>query len=68
MCRCSGLPPVAAAVPIKGRFGACRVSNAEARFADPFISGWIQDSRLRQVATDSAFSRGYGIGDRQLAV
>ena len=37
-----GLPPVAAVVPIKGRFGYCRVTTAEARFADPFISGWIQ--------------------------
>lgn len=38
----SGVSPIEAVVPIKGRFDFCRVTNAEARFADPFISGWLR--------------------------
>ena len=38
----SGVSPVEGVVPIKGRFDTCRVTNAEARFADPFISGWLR--------------------------
>jgi hypothetical protein len=38
----SGVSPVEGVVPIKGRFDTCRVTNAEAHFADPFISGWLR--------------------------
>lgn len=38
----SGVSPISAVVPIKRRFDSCRVSDAEARFADPFWSGWLR--------------------------
>lgn len=38
----SGISPVNAVVPIKRRFDSCRVAGAEARYADPFISGWLR--------------------------
>jgi hypothetical protein len=38
----SGVSPVDGVVAIKGRFDTCRVTNAEANFADPFISGWLR--------------------------
>ena len=38
----SGVSPISAVVPIKRRFDSCRVTSAEARFADPFITGWLR--------------------------
>jgi hypothetical protein len=38
----SGVSPVAGVVRIPRRFDSCRVTDAEANFADPFISGWLR--------------------------
>jgi len=39
----SGVSPISAVVPISGRFDSCRLTSAEARYADPFISdSWLR--------------------------
>lgn len=38
----SGVSPINAVVPIKRRFDSCRVTGAEARYEDPFITGWLR--------------------------
>lgn len=38
----SGVAPVFAVVPITRRFDSCRVTQAEARFSNPFWSGWLR--------------------------
>jgi hypothetical protein len=38
----SGVSPIVATIPIKGRFDSCRVSSAESRYADSFITGWLR--------------------------
>jgi hypothetical protein len=38
----SGVSPIAGVVRIPRRFDSCRVTDATANFADPFISGWLR--------------------------
>jgi hypothetical protein len=38
----SGISPATLVVPTSARWDSCRVTKASARFADPFISGWIE--------------------------
>jgi hypothetical protein len=38
----SGVSPADLVVPTAARWDSCRVTRASARFADPFISGWIE--------------------------
>lgn len=38
----SGYSPFSVLVPIERRFDKCRLTAAEARYADPFITGWIR--------------------------
>ncbi len=38
----SGTSPTIEVVRIKRRFDSCRVTSAEARYANPFVSGWLR--------------------------
>lgn len=38
----SGISPATLVAPTSARWDSCRVAKASARFADPFISGWIE--------------------------
>lgn len=38
----SGFAPFSVLVPIDGRLDTCRLTGAEARYADPFITGWLR--------------------------
>ena len=38
----SGWSPFSVLIPIKRRFDFCRVTAAEARYNDPFVTGWLR--------------------------
>lgn len=38
----SGWSPYSVLIPIEGHFDSCRITAAEARYADTFVTGWLR--------------------------